>query len=532
MGPILLPSAGSYAWPVKRALSSFLAVVFAVSPAMAQVRPVPTEVAAPSVTPFALNGNSVLPSPSLDASFTPTLSPSSPSSWFTSSPSALNLLTPSPVEAVASKGVVKAVAVKPSSVNAAFKASVPHAIHAQLPSIFAPKALAPAAFHVTSVELDEMFDGSLRAASVSDDDAPRGEETPSAREPLLSAKTKKRALKVAAVAVPIAAASAVFGAAAPELAVHVLKWIGQGAYWLANPFAFAFTLPQIYKMLSRRSAEVSRSMLAVGFLSTVAMSINMAYDHKDLMLYRNLAQAAGFGLMLYLQRRFARKADRPLPSKRKALLETGAAVLAQVAVLLLAGPALIAAVPGVAVMGSLLVPFQVVSGFGFTYLMYAQLTKMQRERSAGDSSPAMMWAYLGTKTIWLWSFATMMSLTTGPAWMALSIGALFIGLVWFAGVAALSRLLHAPYSFLPEKLSFAGRTLPKSSLADAVAFVALSALILALAGGGWLLFSSFLGVPAADSSRFVMYLLYSVQSLVACLATLRTLRMRREFDKK
>ena len=132
----------------------------------------------------------------------------------------------------------------------------------------------------------------------------------------------------------------------------------------------------------------------------------------------------------------------------------------------------------------------------------------------------------------LWSFATMMSLTTGPAWIALSLGALFIGACWFAGQAALSHLLHSPWTFLPAKLTFAGRTMTRDALSDTAAFVALSALILALSAGGWFAFSAFLGVPSANGPRFLMYLLYTVQSLIACLATMRTLRMRASFDKK
>ncbi len=377
--------------------------------------------------------------------------------------------------------------------------------------------------------LNALFDGvAARLGAPATSEPGPSEPRPS----LLSPNNTRRAKTIAVISIPLAAGAAVFGAVAPHLALQALHWLGQGAYWLANPFAFAFTIPQIYKMLSRRSASVSTSMITVGLLATAAMAVNMAFDGKDLMMYRNLAQAGGFAVMLLLKSRFASRPAASMPSRNRALLETAAIIVLGTAVLILGGPALAAAVGGFATMGAFLVPIQIVSGFGFTYLMYAQLTKMAREHSAGDSSQAMMWAYLGTKTIWLWSFATMMSLATGPAWIALSLGALFIGTCWFAGQAALSHLLHSPWAFLPEKLNFAGRSVTRDTMADAVAFVALSALILVLSGGGWLAFNAFLGVPAADGSRFLMYLLYTVQSLVACLATLRTLRMRASFDKK
>lgn len=504
---------------------------------MAQVRAVPVEVSAPVggfALPTALSGTPLLltvpslPTASLNASVSlvPSLLPDN------FSPAQLDAvkLAAIPNKALTLKAAV--VASRPNIPLGTAPVKAITALQAALPAAaLIPETQQNAKPQTETESLSALYDGAITRAQ-SPAAVPEGPEQPGARKPLLSPKTVRRAWRTAAVAVPVAVGAAVLGAAAPALALTVLHWLGQAAYWLANPFAFAFTLPQIHRMLTRRSADVSKGMLAVGFLSTAAMAVNMAFDGKDLMLYRNLAQAAGFGVMLYLQRRFTKKTDAPLPSKKTVWVQTAVAVAVMAAVLAAAGPLLAAVVPGIAAMGGLLVPFQIVSGFGFTYLMYAQLTKMQRDHSAGDSSPAMMWAYLGTKTIWLWSFATTMSLATGAPWLILSLGTLFIGLTWFAGQAALSRLLHAPWSFLPEKASFLGKTFTKGMLADGVAFVALSALILLLSGLGWLAFSSLLGVPAADSSRFVMYLMYTVQSLVACLATLRTLKMRAELDKK
>jgi hypothetical protein len=260
--------------------------------------------------------------------------------------------------------------------------------------------------------------------------------------------------------------------------------------------------------------------------------LNFAFDGKDLMMHRNLAQLLGFGAMLLLQWRYARKPGQTPPSKRRALIEAGVFALAILGLMFAAGPVLMAVVPGIALMGSLLVPLQVLSGFGFTYLMYVQLSKMLRAHSAGDSSPAMTWAYLGTKTIWVWSLATMVSLATAPAWIVLPAAALFAAVCWFAGSAALSRLLKAPWAFLPEKVSLLGRSMPRERMIDVGAFVALSALILALSAAGFFAFVGLLGVPAAASARFAMYLLYMVQSLVASLATLKTLQLQKHLVQK
>lgn len=516
----------------RRTLAVVLSLLLAALPAAAQVRPVPVQA-----------GSAPLAAP---AGFAPAFSPSLSLTYQLSAPSLGSAFSPSlaapppaasPAAAVQSETPIPAAPVIALS-PAAPAPSRPAPSAAPVRAAFVPaRAAADAVFlarksgrEIPDADLDALFDGRAPragSAAAAPDSGPSDHH-----RPLLSPKNTKRAKTAAAVSIPIAAAVAVFGAVAPHVALVALHWLGQGAYWLANPFAFAFTIPQIYMMLSRRSASISSSMITVGFLATVAMAVNMAYDGKDIMLYRNLAQAGGFAAMFILKSAFARASSGARPSRNRAMLETAAIVLAGTGLLILLGPALAAAVPGIAAMHALLVPIQVISGFGFTYLMYAQLTKMAREGSAGDSSPAMMWSYLGTKTIWLWSFATMLSLTTGPAWITLALGALFIGACWFAGQAALSHLLHSPWNFLPEKLSFAGRTMTRAAMSDAVAFFALSALILALSAGGWLAFSAFLGVPAANAPRFGMYLLYTVQSLIACLATMRTLRMRASLDKK
>ena len=427
----------------RSALSVLLSLLIT-APAAAQVRAIPAEAGTAPVTPFAAFAPSLIsPALSLSApSLAPGLGLASPA------------LTPLPLAAGAlAAGALAAAPLAAASVSplAVSLAAAPASALADLPAPaaalrtpFTPRAatrdLPRARTTDGEANLDALFDGRRGAAALEAPAAP--EERPSSAGPALKPRRAHRAWRVAAVAVPAIAAAAILGAATPHLALVALHWIGQGAYWLANPFAFAFTLPQIHRMLSRRSADVSTSMVTVGLLATLVMTVNFAFDGKELMMYRNLAQAAGFAVMLLLKSRFARTPSAAPPSKRRAALETAGAALAMLAVLALAGPALAAAVPAIAAMSALLVPFQVVSGFGFTYMMYAQLSKMRREHSAGDSSAGMMWAYLGTKTIWVWSFATMLALSTAPAWLTLSAGALFAVLCWFAGKAALSRLRH------------------------------------------------------------------------------------------
>lgn len=383
---------------------------------------------------------------------------------------------------------------------------------------------------LSAASLDALFDGraALRSAPESGPERPSDEPVPRPRRAPLA----RRAGRVLRAAAPFAAAGAVaLGAVAPHAAMAAVHVLGQATYWIANPLAFMFTVPQIHRILSRRSAEVSTSMTAVGLLSALVTTLCFAFDGKDLMMYRNLAQTAGFAAMLGLEARYGRGKAGTAPSKARAAVETGAIMLAFTAILAATGPLLMAAIPGVALMSSLLVPFQILSGFGFTYMMYAQLRKMSLEQSAGDSSAGMMWAYLGTKVIWVWSFATMLSLVSAPAWVTLAAGAAFAGVCWLATRAILSRLLRASWSFLPEKFSLRGRTLTRRTMGDVAAFGVLAALILALSGAGHLAFA-LIGIKAGAASLFAMYLLYTVQNLVAALATSKTLSLQARFGQR
>jgi hypothetical protein len=506
------------------------------SSAAAQVRPVPTEAGAsplavrvPAAPAASLGSVLLAPSAAFSLGAAPAAAafsaPAAAQALPASAPAAPSAAVPAPA-----RPRPLAAAPAPLAGPAAKAARVFPAAGARTPRGAAlDRAFETFASAAPPADLDARFDGRLsRAELPAAADGP--ERAPQAPRPALASSRLRRALRFAGVAVPAAVLVGVAGAVAPHAASVGVHWLGQAAYWLANPFAFMFTVPQIHRMLSRRSGDVSAGMIAVGLAATAAATMNFAFDGKDLMMYRNLAQMLGFTALLGLQWRYARAPGQTPPSKRRALVETGAAALAVVGLMFAAGPALLTAIPGVAAMGALLVPLQVASGFGFTYLMYAQLSKMRRAHSSGDSSRAMMWAYLGTKTIWVWSLATMVSLATAPAWLTLPAAAGFAAVCWLAGRAALSRLVKAPWSFLPDHLSITGRTLTHDRLVDIAAFVALSALILALSAAGYFAFVDLLGVPAAAASRFAMYLLYMVQSLVACLATLKTLRLQKRFD--
>jgi hypothetical protein len=381
--------------------------------------------------------------------------------------------------------------------------------------------------------LDQLFDGrdAVGTLSIAEPNASGDAEKSPARPP--PPRVRGRTEKIFGVVVPVAAAGVVaLGFASPHLGLAVMHWLGQTSFWLANPLAFMFTVPQIYRILLRRSASVSKVMTLIGLVSAFVTALSFAFDGKTLMMYRNLAQTAGFAAMLGLEMKYGNGKGHKTPSRKRAMLETAAFALGFGALLLLGGHALMVAVPAVALMSKLLVPFQIFSGFGFTYMMYAQLRKMYVDHSAGDASSGMMWAYLGTKVIWVWSFATMLSFVAGPVGVVLAAGALFAAVSWLATRYALTHLIHAPWTFLPEKIVIRGHVLTRRVMSDALAFLALAALILALSGVGHLAFAALLGIKAGSAPLFAMYLLYTVQNLVAAMATSKTLRLQGRLGRK
>jgi hypothetical protein len=512
----------------KRLLAAFL---LAASPAVAGVLEVPVEaarsplgavaagsaavglspaasLATPAAPPLAFPAPAPIPAPGVAAARFPASAPDAAAAERAAAPA------PGAADAMPAASVV----------DAAAAPTVAPAADASERGAFASARADRAAPRVSS--LDALFDG--RAASAaSAEAAPR---TPGTAAPARAPAGRARLLRRTLVAgVPLVVAAA--GMAAPHAALLGARALGQAAYWLANPLAFLFTVPQIHRMLARRSGEISASMTVVGLLSALATTLCFGFDGKDLMMYRNLAQTAGFAALLGLAMRFSRVRLAP-PSRARALVETGAVSLGVLALLAFGGPAVMAGAQAVPLIGVLLAPLQIFAGFGFTYMMYAQLKKMRAERSSGDSSSAMMWAFLGTKTIWVWSFATMLGLAAAPARRTLAVGAGFAALSWLLSRAALARLLRAGWDFLPERVAFRRLSVSRAALGDAAAFAALAALALALSLAGWAAFTFLLGVPAASASAFAMYAIYTVQNLVSCVATLETLRLQKRYGAR
>lgn len=302
-----------------------------------------------------------------------------------------------------------------------------------------------------------------------------------------------------------AAPLALGGLAGLSGAAVAFPLLAQAAFWTANILAFVYIAPQIHRLLRNRSADISTGTAAIGLVSAAVMTMDFAHLGQELMTYRNLAQAGGFATVLGLKAWYDRHPSTVPASARVAAGQTALALAGLGLLLLAGGPLFLAAAPAAAWLTPLLVPFQIVSGLGFTWLMMPQFEKIAREGRVGDASETMAWGFVGTRAIWIWSLATLAAIPVGGAAVALGPMAVFSGAALAVSGLALSLLR-------------------RSKLTRWKGFLALAAVMAAEVLAGWLILPHFAGIPAGAESKYLMYLCYLVQNLTAFLAAVMTAR--------
>jgi len=299
---------------------------------------------------------------------------------------------------------------------------------------------------------------------------------------------------------------AVLAGLAVASSVFAFPVLAQVAFWTANVLSFAYIAPQIYRLLRNRSADISMGTAAIGFVSAAVMTMDFAHLGQELMTYRNLAQAGGFGIVLGLKAWYDRRTTVPGQASASAAARRTTVALAGLgAILLVGGPLALALAPSALWLAAWLVPFQMLSGLGFTWLMMPQFEKIAREGKVGDASEAMAWGFVGTRTIWIWSLSVLGAIPIGGLAVSLAPHALF-------AIAALA------VSGLALGL------LRRSNLTRWKGFLALAAVMAAEVLAGWLILPHFAPIPAGAEAKYLMYLCYLTQNLTAFLAAVMTAR--------
>jgi hypothetical protein len=314
------------------------------------------------------------------------------------------------------------------------------------------------------------------------------------------AQAPPKTARIPAWAVPVLLSALVLAAG-----VASFPLLAQAAFWTANILAFVYIAPQIHRLLRNRSADISIGTAAIGLVSAAVMTMDFAHLGQALMTYRNLAQAGGFAIVLGLKAWYDRRAPAGPATARAAGWRAGLALAGLGLLLLAGGPLALAVAPSALWLNAWLVPFQMVSGLGFTWLMMPQFEKIAREGRIGDASEPMAWGFVGTRAIWIWSLSTLAAIPVGGAAVALGPLALFS----FAALGASGLALSL---------------LRRSKLTRWKGFLALAAVMAAEVLAGWLILPLFSPVPAGAESKYLMYLCYLVQNLTAFLAAYMTAR--------
>jgi hypothetical protein len=330
----------------------------------------------------------------------------------------------------------------------------------------------------------------------------------------------------------------VAGALAAALAVHpspaaaALSKISAPSYYFANVAGSIFPLMQIYRIFQRRSADVSSATLLTGAASSLLLTVNFAYLGKAVAAVQNLSGILCFGFIAAQKYWYARRpapAGTPPASFAAAAAKTalGAAALAGASLAL--GKVLLAAAPAAALLGTCLVPFQVLAGLGFAYLMLPAYLKIQREKSVGDSSRWMAATYFACIVAsGIWGLNQLVGLSSAPA------GESVLPLAAFAGAAvplslALVRWIGSrTWPFIPDGVKLGKWTIGRESLVNVASFLVLAAFMLVTAGLGALAFAHLLAVPPESLRKFVVYLFYVTGNIVGAAVTSETLRAFRE----
>jgi hypothetical protein len=322
----------------------------------------------------------------------------------------------------------------------------------------------------------------------------------------------------------------------PSLAASALAKISIPGYYVANIAGSLFPMIQVYEIFKRRSADVSSTTLATGIAASLMLAVNFSYLGVSLAALQNMAGALSFGVIAAQKYWYAR---RPVPAATRSLsvaevsARTAVAVAGTVALTFALGKAMLAAVPAVALAGTFLIPFQVLGGLGFAYLMLPAYLKIKRERSVGDSSRGMAMMYTACLVATaIWALNQTVQLATGPAAKNLLPLAAFA-----AATAALSLMIvrwiaSRRWSFIPDGVKLGRWTIGRETLTNVASFLVLAPFMLGIVAAGALIFSHALAIPPESLSKFVAYLFYLVGNIVGATVTGEILRAFREHPPK
>ena len=314
----------------------------------------------------------------------------------------------------------------------------------------------------------------------------------------------------------------------PRLAAAALARAAVPSYYFANGAGSLFPFIQVHEIFKKRSADVSSTTLLTGFAASLLLAVNFSYMGVAFAAMQNLAGTLSFGVIAAQKFWYARhpaSADAAPAGKAATFAKTAAAVAVVGGLTFALGKGMLAALPAVAAVGSLLVPFQVLSGLGFAYLMLPEYLKIKRNKSVGDSSRGMAltyWACIIASG--LWGLNKLVTMPTSVSAANILPLLAFVGAAIPANLAIVRWTASRPWKFIPEKVQIGRWSLSRENLVNIASFLVLAPFMLAVVGLGALLFGHILPIAAGSLHQFTAYLLYLVSNILAMVVTSETLR--------
>lgn len=402
--------------------------------------------------------------------------------------------------------------------------------------------------------------GSSEAASGPSLDRPTGRGPPSRREPPSNkpggnggprrwAKLAGLAVLAAILGLSPARAGAIDTLAsqahvvAVDFAKHgpllgIISGISALGYDFSNVVGFLYPLTQVHALFKARSGKVSLASQFAGMGASLLLAFNMFFLNKPgastlFSAYQNLFGGLSFGVIiaqaLFYNRHPGKEGE--APSKGKVAAQTLGVIGALIGATAVLGAAVTGWLPTIHA-APLIIPFQMILGFGFAYLTLPGYLKIEREKSVGAASfgtTAMF--FVANASLVVWAIYRLATLPGVAAMGALAGATAFSVLATVGSLLAFRWLASRSWSFIPETLKVLGREVRKSAVIDIVAFVAVSVFMTALVAAGYGALNGLIHIPAAQQRDALTFMFYLVDVILASTSALLTMRAFRKYKR-
>ncbi len=303
-------------------------------------------------------------------------------------------------------------------------------------------------------------------------------------------------------------------------------------YYVSNGLGFIFAFQQVDTVFKNRSANISFAKILTGIAASLLLALNWSFLRADFAAYQNLVGVLSFGLLIAQKLWYDRHPPAqgaPAPSRKSLVMKTGASV-AVVGVLTYALGRLLMFVLPMLPMASLIVPFMVLAGVGFAFLMLPEYLKIEKEKSIGDASKGMAWSYflaMASGAIWAVYQGAMVPVSAAATNLAAVL--VFTGAATAASFAFFGWLVKREWKWMPQSLRIGPWTLSRQTVVSLAGLVALSIFMAAIFGLGYGSLTSVLSVPAEARNPFAAYLFYILENVLAAVVTFLTLRAFKKY---